>query len=103
MISIYTCIAFRELPTVPPLFILAFPDCQATILAIRRDTGFVKSVNEPGLVCGLILDKTLLYAEAGGQSEDHGFIIHATNEVGPFSYDIYVQQHKIRQWVANGI
>ncbi|KAL7058888.1 hypothetical protein AAHC03_012964 [Spirometra sp. Aus1] len=57
-----------------------FPDCEATIVAIRRETGFVKSVNEPGLICGLILDKTLLYAEAGGQSEDHGFIVHATNE-----------------------
>uniref|UniRef100_A0A5K3F3V6 alanine--tRNA ligase n=1 Tax=Mesocestoides corti TaxID=53468 RepID=A0A5K3F3V6_MESCO len=62
-----------------------FSDCTATILAIRTEKGFVDCVSEPGMVCGLILDRTVLYAEAGGQSEDHGFIVSEKNDANELS------------------
>lgn len=59
-----------------------FSECTATILAIRTTGGFVDKVDGVGSVIGLVLDRTVLYAEAGGQSEDHGFIVSVENEVG---------------------
>lgn len=80
---------FRSLHLVSQLVTLliptltAFPDCEATIVAIKRDTGFVDVVNEPDAACGIILDRTIMYAESGGQAEDHGFLVHISNDVSP--------------------
>nr|CDS33215.1 alanyl tRNA synthetase cytoplasmic [Hymenolepis microstoma] len=60
--------------------IYEFAECTAKILAIRIGDGFVDKVDGTGSVIGLVLDRTVLYAEAGGQSEDHGFIFSEENE-----------------------
>ncbi|VUZ54781.1 unnamed protein product [Hymenolepis diminuta] len=62
-----------------------FSECTATILAIRTTDGFIDKVDGVGSVIGLILDRTVLYAEAGGQSEDHGFIVSEENEANELS------------------
>ena len=51
----------------------SFATCTATVLALRKDDQFVDSV-ESGFECGVILDQTNFYAEAGGQIFDTGFI-----------------------------
>lgn len=58
-----------------------FQECKATILAIRTAEGLVDVVEGAGTLCGIVLDSTVLYAEAGGQAEDHGFIIAEEDEV----------------------
>lgn len=60
---------------------IEFSECSATILAIRTAEGFVDSVEGVDSVIGLILDRTVLYAEAGGQSEDLGFIVSEESDV----------------------
>ncbi|VDP73867.1 unnamed protein product [Echinostoma caproni] len=57
-----------------------FSEIEATILAIRLETEFTDSVDQPGQVCGFVLDKTIFYAEAGGQQADHGFITNLNDE-----------------------
>lgn len=50
-----------------------FTPCSGRILALRKDNAFVDSVDS-GIECGVILDKTSFYAEAGGQIFDTGFM-----------------------------
>lgn len=50
-----------------------FPPCSGRILALRKDASFVDSVDS-GTECGVILDTTCFYAEAGGQIFDTGFM-----------------------------
>ncbi|CAH8611697.1 unnamed protein product [Schistosoma intercalatum] len=62
-----------------------FPDSEATVLAIRYENKFVESVDSSSQMCGIILNKTIFYAESGGQLYDHGFITSLTDEVTEFS------------------
>ncbi|VDM35120.1 unnamed protein product [Hydatigera taeniaeformis] len=62
-----------------------FPECTASIIAIRTAEGFVDSVEGTGKICGLVLDRTIFYAEAGGQAEDHGFIVSEANDANGLS------------------
>ncbi|CAH8562608.1 unnamed protein product [Schistosoma turkestanicum] len=62
-----------------------FPDSEATVLAIRYENNFVESIDLSGQMCGIILNKTLFYAESGGQLYDHGFITSLTDEMTEFS------------------
>ncbi|EUB62782.1 Alanine--tRNA ligase, cytoplasmic [Echinococcus granulosus] len=62
-----------------------FSEYMASILAIRTAEGFVESVEGAGTVCGLVLDRTIFYAEAGGQAEDHGFIVSEGNDANELS------------------
>ncbi|TPP57566.1 Alanine--tRNA ligase cytoplasmic [Fasciola gigantica] len=62
-----------------------FPEIEASILAIRTETEFTDSVDRPGQVCGLVLDRTIFYAEAGGQQADHGFVTSITDEFAELS------------------
>ncbi|KAM9314302.1 alanine--tRNA ligase, mitochondrial [Pholidichthys leucotaenia] len=50
-----------------------FPKCQATVLALYDGGALVPEVPE-GRVCCVVLDRTCFYAEAGGQSHDHGYL-----------------------------
>ena len=45
----------------------------ATVLALRKDNSFVSEVSS-GSECGVILNQTNFYAEAGGQMADVGFM-----------------------------
>ncbi|VDO55828.1 unnamed protein product [Schistosoma margrebowiei] len=60
-------------------------DSEATVLAIRYENKFVESVDSSNQMCGIILNKTIFYAESGGQLYDHGFITSLTDEVTEFS------------------
>ncbi|GLG96010.1 Alanyl-tRNA synthetase [Gryllus bimaculatus] len=51
-----------------------FTPCSGRILAIRSHGAFVEKVLS-GEECGIILDKTSFYANAGGQIYDEGFIV----------------------------
>lgn len=75
--SLLPCILCHLLLSTP----IVFSECTASILAIRTAEGFVESVEGAGTVCGLVLDRTIFYAEAGGQAEDHGFIASEANDV----------------------
>lgn len=48
-------------------------------MAIRSGGQFVDSV-APGERCGLLLDKTLFYAEQGGQIYDTGYLVIVGSE-----------------------
>lgn len=54
-------------------FVSGFEFCQAKIVAIRCAGAFVDTVGD-GQRCSLILDRTCLYAEQGGQIYDQGYI-----------------------------
>ncbi|KER21252.1 hypothetical protein T265_10380 [Opisthorchis viverrini] len=58
----------------------AFPEIEATILSIRQESMFVPDVSQSGQLCGFILDKTVFYAEAGGQLYDTGFITKISDD-----------------------
>ena len=60
-----------------PNSIYEFESCNATVVALRRDKKFVKQVLS-GEECGVILDTTSFYAEAGGQEYDSGFMTKIT-------------------------
>ncbi len=60
---------------------LVFDSCSAAVLAIRRFGEFVPEVSS-GEDCGLILDRTCFYAEAGGQTFDSGYMTKEGDEVG---------------------
>ncbi|KAK4475111.1 hypothetical protein MN116_000766 [Schistosoma mekongi] len=62
-----------------------FPDSEATVLAIRYENNFVENIDLNGQMCGIILNKTIFYAESGGQLYDHGFITSCTDEITEFS------------------
>ncbi|CAH8871047.1 unnamed protein product [Trichobilharzia szidati] len=62
-----------------------FPDAEATVLAIRNENDFVESATLNGQMCGIVLDRTLFYAESGGQLYDHGFITSCTDETTELS------------------
>ncbi|CAH8603762.1 unnamed protein product [Dicrocoelium dendriticum] len=62
-----------------------FPDLQASIVAIRQESEFCSPADQFGQTYGFILDKTIFYAEAGGQQCDHGFITGVDDDVCEFS------------------
>lgn len=49
-------------------------------MAIRHSKKFVNEV-QSGQECGIILDKTLFYAQQGGQIFDEGFMVKIGDEV----------------------
>ncbi|XP_078138946.1 alanine--tRNA ligase, mitochondrial isoform X2 [Centroberyx gerrardi] len=49
-----------------------FPACRATVQALYCGQTLVSEVSE-GQRCGVVLDRTCFYAEAGGQSHDQGY------------------------------
>jgi alanyl-tRNA synthetase len=58
-----------------------FDSCQARVVAIRsKDKSFADSVAEESGLCGLILDKTSFYPEAGGQIFDTGYMIKSGDD-----------------------
>ena len=69
---------------------LVFPSIQATILAIRSGQKFVDTVNS-GEECGLVLDRTCFYAEAGGQTYDEGYIVKENDENVEFQVRIIIK------------
>ena len=62
------------------LSVLDFKAIDAKIVALTSGGQFVDRVDQ-GSLCGLLLDKTNFYAEAGGQAADQGVAI--TNKVKP--------------------
>jgi alanyl-tRNA synthetase len=72
-----------------------FETCFGTILALRKDKQFVKEVAS-GEECGVILDQTSFYAEAGGQEYDTGFMTKVlTNAEEEEETEFEVKQVKI--------
>lgn len=61
-----------------------FESCTGTILALRVQKAFADKV-ESGQECGVILDRTSFYAEAGGQIYDLGFMVKDDDEDTEFS------------------
>lgn len=57
-----------------------FPTCIAKVIALRHSKQFVQEVTS-GQECGVLLDKTLFYAEQGGQIYDEGFLVKVGDEV----------------------
>ena len=69
----YTCL--NESSTA----LYSFKNCISFVLALRKNNQFVDFV-ESGFECGVILDQTNFYAEAGGQIFDTGFMILEDNK-----------------------
>ncbi|CAG0889606.1 unnamed protein product [Cyprideis torosa] len=63
-----------------------FEGCEGKILAIRTQKEFVQKFEGPG-VCGLILDRTCFYGEAGGQIYDIGFMSSNSDEAVEFAVE----------------
>lgn len=57
-----------------------FPSCIAKVIALRHSKQFVQEVTS-GQECGVLLDKTVFYAEQGGQIYDEGFMVKVGDEV----------------------
>eukprot|EP00095_Tigriopus_kingsejongensis_P001047 maker-scaffold397_size184017-snap-gene-0.41 protein:Tk01047 transcript:maker-scaffold397_size184017-snap-gene-0.41-mRNA-1 annotation:"alanine--trna cytoplasmic" len=55
-----------------------FGSCQGKVIGLRKDKTFVDQVENEE--CGVLLDKTCFYAEAGGQIFDEGFMVKADDE-----------------------
>lgn len=60
-----------------------FDPCSGTVLALRIKKQFTDQVDN-GQECGIILDQTSFYAEAGGQIFDVGFMVKEDDEVFRF-------------------
>ncbi|XP_013389030.1 alanine--tRNA ligase, cytoplasmic [Lingula anatina] len=56
-----------------------FESCTAKVKAIRMNKQMVSEVGS-GQECGILLDRTCFYAEAGGQTYDEGFITKEGDE-----------------------
>ncbi|XP_042908384.1 alanine--tRNA ligase, cytoplasmic [Parasteatoda tepidariorum] len=61
-----------------------FDSCLGTVLALRIQKAFTDHV-ENGQECGIILDRTSFYAEAGGQIYDTGFMVKENDEDTEFT------------------
>ncbi|KAK3908980.1 Alanine--tRNA ligase, cytoplasmic [Frankliniella fusca] len=61
-----------------------FPTLVAKVIALRHSKQFVQEVTS-GQECGVLLDKTLFYAEQGGQIYDEGFMVKVGDESTEFS------------------
>lgn len=61
-----------------------FPTCVGKVIALRHSKQFVQEVKS-GQECGVLLDKTLFYAEQGGQIYDEGFMVKVGDESTEFS------------------
>ncbi|XP_034231223.1 alanine--tRNA ligase, cytoplasmic [Thrips palmi] len=61
-----------------------FPSCVAKVIALRHSKQFVQEVTS-GQECGVLLDKTVFYAEQGGQIFDEGFMVKVGDESTEFS------------------
>ncbi|KAJ8930486.1 hypothetical protein NQ314_016713 [Rhamnusium bicolor] len=61
-----------------------FQPCEATVIALRYNKQFVDEV-QTGQECGVLLDKTNLYAEQGGQIYDTGYLVKIGDESVEFS------------------
>ncbi|XP_054722603.1 alanine--tRNA ligase, cytoplasmic-like [Uloborus diversus] len=61
-----------------------FEACRGTVVSLRVVGGFVDAVEEGG-ECGVILDRTSFYAEAGGQTYDRGFMVKEGDEDTEFA------------------
>ncbi|XP_035232670.1 LOW QUALITY PROTEIN: alanine--tRNA ligase, cytoplasmic-like [Stegodyphus dumicola] len=61
-----------------------FDSCTGTVLALRVHKQFTDVV-ENGQACGVILDRTSFYAEAGGQIYDVGFMVKEDDEDTEFA------------------
>jgi alanyl-tRNA synthetase len=57
-----------------------FDGCTAKVIAIRHQKAFVDQVST-GAECGILLDRTNFYAEAGGQTYDEGFFTKVGDDV----------------------
>ncbi|CAG2101718.1 unnamed protein product [Medioppia subpectinata] len=60
-----------------PKSVYTFEKCEAKVVALRKSKQFVSEV-VAGDECGILLDKTSFYAEAGGQEYDTGFMNKTT-------------------------
>eukprot|EP00045_Choanoeca_perplexa_P011911 m.127903 g.127903 ORF g.127903 m.127903 type:complete len:994 (+) comp15809_c0_seq8:1339-4320(+) len=70
-----------------------FHDTQATVLAIKTETGFADAVEagENGVNVGVVLDQTNFYAEQGGQTFDTG---NFKDESGELDFNVMDVQKK---------
>lgn len=57
-----------------------FESTVGTVIALRKNKLFVEEVDN-GDDCGILLDRTCFYAEAGGQIYDEGFMEIEGNSV----------------------
>ena len=65
-------------PTLSPL--AEFGACQGRVVALRCDKQFMQEVTS-GRECGVLLDRTSMYAEQGGQIYDEGYMTKVGDEV----------------------
>lgn len=68
-----------------------FENCTGKVLALRHDKRFVDQV-ESGQEVGVLLDKTVFYAEQGGQIYDEGFLVKVDDE----SVEVRVKNVQVR-------
>lgn len=61
-----------------------FESCEANVIALRYKKQFVDQVTS-GQECGVLLDKTNLYAEQGGQIYDTGYLVKVDDDSVEFS------------------
>ncbi|XP_037076515.1 alanine--tRNA ligase, cytoplasmic-like [Pollicipes pollicipes] len=61
-----------------------FGSCQGRVIALRCDKQFVEEV-ATGRECGVLLDRTAMYAEQGGQTWDEGYMVKDGDEETEFT------------------